>query len=64
MPIFDRIALDGRTEAILVDITERLLAECEPDPDIWFLPEGDTYRGLRVLESFVKLPPSYKELKP
>ena len=30
--------------------TGRLLAECEYDPDIRFL-HGDTYRGLRVLES-------------
>lgn len=31
--------------------TGRLLTECEYDPDIRFLPEGDTYRGLRVIES-------------
>ena len=30
--------------------TGRLLAECVYDPSVRWLPEGDTYRGLRVIE--------------
>ena len=46
-----RCPLEMRTVDSKPYSTERLLAECEPDPDIRFLPEGDTYRGLRVYRS-------------